>query len=194
MSTTTTNLGLIKPERSDNYSVDVISGNMDIIDTKIGTLEGKVSALDTGDFGNVNGGNISMGSMTVDTITPTKINVPINEEGGICLVSISRKDTSASTTTNMVTTSFSTGKNVGIFNITGTYTCKMSLMTRGEVSYTLTIKLLEDDKTVVTASSSTLNELIEKTYECKPGCDYKFQAYATKQQPCTVTCDAYAYI
>ena len=39
MSTTTTNLGLIKPERSDNYSVDVMGENMDIIDERITALE-----------------------------------------------------------------------------------------------------------------------------------------------------------
>ena len=46
MSTTTTNLGLVKPERSDNYSVDVMSGNMDIIDTRIAALENKSSIVE----------------------------------------------------------------------------------------------------------------------------------------------------
>ena len=35
MSTTTANLGLIKPEKSDNYSVDVMGNNMDIIDAMV---------------------------------------------------------------------------------------------------------------------------------------------------------------
>ena len=35
MSTTTSNLGLIKPEKSDNYNVDVMCENMDIIDGKL---------------------------------------------------------------------------------------------------------------------------------------------------------------
>ena len=39
MAKTTANLGLIKPERSDNYSVDVMSENMDKIDAKITALE-----------------------------------------------------------------------------------------------------------------------------------------------------------
>ena len=57
MATTTANYGLTKPERSDNYSVDVMSGNMDKIDSaiktetdavaqRVGTLEGKVSAIE----------------------------------------------------------------------------------------------------------------------------------------------------
>lgn len=47
MSTTTTNLGLIKPEKSDNYSVDVMGENMDIID-------GKIAKLEAGEFETVN--------------------------------------------------------------------------------------------------------------------------------------------
>lgn len=39
MSTKTANLGLTKPERSDNYSVDVMGKNMDIIDERITALE-----------------------------------------------------------------------------------------------------------------------------------------------------------
>lgn len=35
MAKTTANLGLVKPERSDNYSVDVMANNMDIIDTMV---------------------------------------------------------------------------------------------------------------------------------------------------------------
>ena len=38
MAKTTTNLGLIKPEKSDNYSVDVMAGNMDVIDEKLGRI------------------------------------------------------------------------------------------------------------------------------------------------------------
>ena len=50
MATTTANYGLTKPERSDNYSVDVMSGNMDKIDSAIKTetdaVAAKVSALE----------------------------------------------------------------------------------------------------------------------------------------------------
>ena len=45
MATTTPNLGLIKPERSDNYSVDVMGENMDIIDEKVTSKE-MTNALD----------------------------------------------------------------------------------------------------------------------------------------------------
>lgn len=38
MSKTTANLGLIKPEKSDNYSCDVMGENMDIIDEKLGKI------------------------------------------------------------------------------------------------------------------------------------------------------------
>lgn len=40
MAKTTTNLGLIKPERSDNYSVDVMGENMDKIDAAMKNLNG----------------------------------------------------------------------------------------------------------------------------------------------------------
>ena len=43
MAKTTANLGLIKPERSDNYSVDVMGTNMDIIDTRVTAIEQVVS-------------------------------------------------------------------------------------------------------------------------------------------------------
>ena len=43
MSKTTTNYKLIKPERSDNYSVDVMAGNMDIIDAELKEHENVVN-------------------------------------------------------------------------------------------------------------------------------------------------------
>ena len=46
MSTTTSNLGLIKPERSDNYSVDVMGNNMDIIDSRITACENRITPLE----------------------------------------------------------------------------------------------------------------------------------------------------
>ena len=59
MATTTSNLGLIKPERSDNYSVDVMSNNMDIIDTKIAVLEaGKFDTVEANNIvGNIDVSN-----------------------------------------------------------------------------------------------------------------------------------------
>lgn len=53
MSKTTTNYGLIKPERSDNYSVDVMSNNMDIIDTMTNDHEERITTLEAGEFKNV---------------------------------------------------------------------------------------------------------------------------------------------
>ena len=39
MAKTTSNYGLVKPERSDNYNVDVMGDNMDKIDTKIKSID-----------------------------------------------------------------------------------------------------------------------------------------------------------
>ena len=71
MSTTTTNLGLIKPERSDNYSVDVMAGNMDVIDERITALEAGEFESITSDniIGNLNGKLIlNKASGTGDTV------------------------------------------------------------------------------------------------------------------------------
>ena len=56
MSTTTTNLGLTKPEKSDLYSCEVMANNMDIIDEKITALEaGEFESIsaDVGNFGKI---------------------------------------------------------------------------------------------------------------------------------------------
>ena len=59
MAKTTANFGLIKPERSDNYSVDVMANNMDIIDamiapkTETDAVEERVTALEAGNFTNI---------------------------------------------------------------------------------------------------------------------------------------------
>ena len=47
MAKTTTNYGLTKPEKSDNYSVDVMAGNMDIIDSKLKNLDTTVTSQGT---------------------------------------------------------------------------------------------------------------------------------------------------
>ena len=70
MSKTTTNYGLTKPERSDNYSVDVMGNNMDIIDTKIKSIDNVV-----------NGGAVKSSSITNSgTITSTGL---ITANGGV---------------------------------------------------------------------------------------------------------------
>ena len=58
MAKTTTNFGLVKPERSDNYNVDVMSTNMDIIDamvapkTETDAFDSRIEALEAGKFEN----------------------------------------------------------------------------------------------------------------------------------------------
>lgn len=55
MAKTTTNYGLTKPERSDQYNVDVMNGNMDKIDSALKNLNtGSVTVS-----GNVTGGTIT---------------------------------------------------------------------------------------------------------------------------------------
>lgn len=73
MAKTTSNLGLIKPERSDNYSVDVMVENMDIIDSKI-------TALEAGEIETVHG-NLHVTPAFVDTgIGSYKITLDSMEE------------------------------------------------------------------------------------------------------------------
>lgn len=64
MSTTTTNLGLIKPERSDNYSCDVMSENMDVIDGELQNHKTRITAVEN----EVNGA-LNCTSVTADTVT-----------------------------------------------------------------------------------------------------------------------------
>ncbi len=45
MSTTTTNLKLVKPAVTDNVSIADINGNMDIVDEHIGTLSNKINGI-----------------------------------------------------------------------------------------------------------------------------------------------------
>lgn len=87
MSTTTTKYGFIKPERSDNYSVDVMGNNMDKIEaalnnvksssiTNSGNLTNSGTITSTGQIvanGGVKGGAISGTTGTFDgTVTATK--------------------------------------------------------------------------------------------------------------------------
>ena len=70
MSKTTTNFGLIKPEKSDNYSVDVMGDNMDKIDAELKEHDNVV-----------NGGAVKSSSITNSgTITSTG---KITANGGI---------------------------------------------------------------------------------------------------------------
>ena len=65
MAKTTTNLGLIKPERSDNYNVDVMANNMDAIDAVVGALEDRITVDANGNIiGNVIGRVISTYTVT----------------------------------------------------------------------------------------------------------------------------------
>ena len=78
MAKTTTNYGLIKPERSDNYSVDVMGNNMDIIDamvapkTDVDAMKEKLDAFsvdaDSNIVGNVNGKFTNTINVTPSTI------------------------------------------------------------------------------------------------------------------------------
>ena len=70
MSTTTANLGLIKPEKSDNYSVDVMAGNMDIIDARITALEaGEFESITTtGDI--TVGGTVNCNAINANSLIP----------------------------------------------------------------------------------------------------------------------------
>lgn len=124
MATTTANYGLTKPERSDNYSVDVMSGNMDKIDSaiktetdavaqRVGTLEGKVSAIE-----NEVNGDLVCNSVTAGTIAPTKIIVPFNSSGIMLLYDINQRLTVDNSTSTSNTFCFN---NSGIFECTGTY-------------------------------------------------------------------------
>ena len=64
MSTTTTNYGLIKPERSDNYNVDVMGNNMDKIDSAMKAQDTRISTIES----EVNG-DLVCNSVTANTLS-----------------------------------------------------------------------------------------------------------------------------
>ena len=96
MATTTSNLGLTKPERSDNYNVDVMGENMDIIDERItalettipekGAVEGflfvKGTVGEAGEAGDETYGTIPAVSMTVRN-TVVEFTVPDCRDGAL---------------------------------------------------------------------------------------------------------------
>ena len=61
MAKTTANYGLIKPERSDNYNVDVMANNMDVIDGELQNHKTKIAAIES----EVNG-DLVCNSVTAD--------------------------------------------------------------------------------------------------------------------------------
>lgn len=69
MSTTTTNYGLIKPERSDNYSVDVMAGNMNKIDSAMKAQDTRLTAVENEVNGNLVCNSVTADSITAGTIT-----------------------------------------------------------------------------------------------------------------------------
>ncbi len=69
MAKTTANLGLIKPERSDNYSVDVMSENMDKIDSELQNHKTKITAIES----EVNG-DLVCDSVTADLSPSFEVN------------------------------------------------------------------------------------------------------------------------
>lgn len=84
MAKTTTNYGLTKPEKSDNYSVDVMANNMDIIDAKLrnpttASITNSGTITSTGKI-TANGGIGTTSLTTSSTITSTGV---INANGDI---------------------------------------------------------------------------------------------------------------
>lgn len=63
MSTTTANYGLIKPERSDNYNVDVMAENMDALDAKVYDIESSIRG------GDINPDTINVNHLIAEEIT-----------------------------------------------------------------------------------------------------------------------------
>lgn len=96
MGTYTSNYNLFMPSIGEQGWGDLVNGNFTTIDTtmsglntrvetletegdaiaqRVGTLEGKVSVLDTGNFGNINGGNITMNTATADTVITKPVHI-----------------------------------------------------------------------------------------------------------------------
>ena len=151
MATNTTNYGLIKPEKSDNYSVDVMGNNMDKIDSaiktetnvvaqRVGALESKVSNIE-----NVVSGN----KITCSCITN---GIPVFEQDSFShtLTSLNAKNVSANIDVPTLYDS--------IFNITGTISITVTQkLSSSSGSTTLKTYLYDaDGNTLFSYSNSSL--------------------------------------
>ena len=75
MSTTTTNYGLTKPEKSDNYNVDVMGNNMDKIDSAIKAQDTRIKAVENEVNGALSCTSVSATNVTATTGTFTNLSV-----------------------------------------------------------------------------------------------------------------------
>lgn len=163
MSTTTANLGLIKPERSDNYSVDVMSTNMDVIDAKIGTLEGKVSTIESEVNGDLVCNSVTVGNLNLND---NCILVPFNTTTGIKFVDFSKtfsttNKTSYSTYTYTVTSPSLFQPN-GAFPINIKFSNSTTALSVGSAT-----EVLLNNTSVYTNSS--IGEAVTKTFNASCG-------------------------
>ena len=58
-----------------NTRVETLETEGNAIAQRVGTLESKVSVLDTGNFRNINSGNITMNTVTADTVITKPVHI-----------------------------------------------------------------------------------------------------------------------
>ena len=167
MAISTTNLGLIKPERSDNYNVDVMAGNMDIIDERVGALEENISFDSSGNIvGNVKG-NV-FGAVCVDYgVTSTQPDV------GLLLGSFSGSFSGSTGQSGTIltfdipeeigTTSFGLGIKNGVYT-GGSVTFKVVVTRTGGTAYDTKAQVIINGTTYNVGSSQTAASTTNVTF------------------------------
>lgn len=84
MSTTTTNIGLVKPAYSDPMDVGVLNNNSDLLDQHIGSIESNVSSLSS-TSGSHTSSITALQNGKQDKITPTSISIVSNANSAMTL-------------------------------------------------------------------------------------------------------------
>ena len=151
MSTKTTNYGLTKPERSDNYNVDVMGNNMDIIDSKLKEYNNAING------GNIKGnltGNVT-GNVTGFVFVKGAVGTSGDADYATCAAQTINLSTSQ-TSSSSYNSTYINGYSIISFpkrHTWGVYTRKSDLT--GTLSPTISSRTLTFKATMKETSSNT---------------------------------------
>ncbi len=174
MAKTTTNLGLIKPERSDNYSVDVMGNNMDIIDAKI-------TALEAGEFESVTGN---------DVVVTGRLIIPYNADGLTLYTGSGASGTKKNFSgwVDVATLSFTNyPKYLYVANAECTVTISVSSTQTVGGSPSMGVRLLHGDEVIATKTVTYSGNTSSTTAVVSPYNTYTLQVYSSSSVAVNVT-------
>ena len=205
MAKTTTNFGLIKPERSDNYSVDVMASNMDKIDAMVAPkseTDAMKEKLDNINFDSSNNivANVT-GKLNVSSVGTNENNIKV------CSFSTSGKSSSGGS--GSITLSPSevtvTYYNVSILNCAfddiaiksqASATCSIVVTNGSNSSNNCTVTVKDSSGTQILSTTQsigsnnsktwTFDRVLGTTYTVSISPYYSKWSYSTTTSPCTL--------